>query len=127
MRSSKSKKASPFARHGPLLAAIAAPLAACGHTNPAHRVGSASHRPLAVAIRGYAYEPVRVTVAAGTRITFANHDTTAHTATSTGPGFDTGTVSPGNQRTITISKPGTYSYICQFHPFMHGVITVANR
>lgn len=51
-------------------------------------------------------------------------DQTAHTATSTAKAFDTGTVGPGASRTVTVRKPGTYAYFCQFHAFMHGTIVV---
>ncbi len=36
--------------------------------------------------------PIQV---AGARVTFTNHDQTAHTATAGNSGFDTGTVNPG--------------------------------
>jgi plastocyanin len=80
-----------------------------------------------VPIANFAYHPATVTVAVGTRITFVNHDQTAHTATSSASprAFDSGTLGPGQSKTITLSKPGTYSYYCQFHPFMHGTVIVA--
>ena len=57
-------------------------------------------------------------------MTFTNHDQTPHTATSNAPGFDTGTVNPGASATVNLKKPGTYTYICQFHAYMHGTIVV---
>lgn len=77
-----------------------------------------------VAIDNYAYKPATITVAAGTKITFVNHDQTAHTATSTKPGFDSGTLQPGASHAITVTKAGTYAYYCQFHAFMKGTIVV---
>jgi plastocyanin len=77
-----------------------------------------------VTISGYAYQPPKITVAPGTKITFTNRDQTAHTATSTKTGFDSGTIQPGKSAMITVSKPGTYTYYCQFHAFMHATITV---
>ena len=65
-----------------------------------------------------------MTVGAGSRITFTNHDATAHTATSNKPAFDTGTVKPGQSATVTLRKAGTYTYYCQFHAFMHGTVIV---
>ena len=79
---------------------------------------------LAVSISNFAYHPGTVTVNPGTKLTFTNHDSTAHTATVTGGGFDTGTVNPGKAATVTVTKPGTYQFTCQFHPFMHGTIVV---
>ena len=77
-----------------------------------------------VRISGYAFHPTALTVAAGTKVTFANHDQTAHTATQKGGGFDTGTINPGGHATVTFTKPGTYTYYCQFHAFMRATITV---
>lgn len=63
-------------------------------------------------------------MASGTGITFSNRDQTPHTATGGPTGFDTGSIKPGQRKTITVSKPGTYTYYCQFHAFMHGTIIV---
>ena len=77
-----------------------------------------------ISIKSYAYTPVTLTVAVGTRVTFTNHDATAHTATATSPALDTGSIAAGKSATVTLSHPGTYHYICQFHPFMHGTLIV---
>lgn len=79
-----------------------------------------------ISIVNYAYKPVSVTVKVGTKLTFTNHDSTPHTATSTSPPLDTGSIAPGASASVTVTKPGTYSYICTFHPFMHGTITVTS-
>ena len=75
-------------------------------------------------ISNYSYHPATITVKVGTMVIFINRDQTAHTATSGKPGFDTGTVKPGHSATIDLTKPGTYTYYCQFHPFMRGTIVV---
>jgi plastocyanin len=77
-----------------------------------------------VAISNYAFHPATITVKRGTKITFTNHDQTAHTATSTKTAFDSGTVKPGASATVTLKTLGTYTYYCQFHAFMHGTIVV---
>jgi plastocyanin len=114
-------KLSVDGRRAAALAGVAALLPACGSggAQPARRSGVAH-----LTISGYAYQPPRITVRPGTKITFANRDETAHTATSTNTGFDTGTIKPGRSATVTVTKPGTYAYYCQFHAFMHGTIVV---
>ncbi len=80
-----------------------------------------------VAIASYKFKPPRLVVAPGTKVTFANHDQTAHTATAGGSGasgFDSGTIKPGAHATVTFRKAGAYAYICQFHAFMHGTVVV---
>jgi plastocyanin len=79
-----------------------------------------------VSISGYAFHPATITITTGTNVTFTNHDQTAHTATASGSGFDTGTVQPGASATVKFRRPGNYPYVCQFHPFMHGTIVVRN-
>jgi plastocyanin len=77
-----------------------------------------------VAIKGFAFHPATITVAAGAKVTFTNGDQTAHTATSTAKAFDTGTLAPGASRTVTLHRPGTYTYYCQFHAFMRATVVV---
>jgi plastocyanin len=80
----------------------------------------------AVTIKDFAYAPASLTVATGTTVKFTNEDSTNHTATSTGQGrFDTGTIGKGQSKSVTLHTPGTFSYVCSFHPFMHGSITVS--
>ncbi len=75
-------------------------------------------------ISNFSYEPVKLTVKAGTKIVVTNVDSTAHTVTARSGGFDSGTVNPGQSRSFTVAKPGVYAYYCQFHAFMSGTLTV---
>ena len=62
-------------------------------------------------------------VPVGATVTWKNDHTQPHTATSAG-NFDTGSIQPGESKTVTFDKAGTYSYICSFHPFMNATVTV---
>jgi plastocyanin len=33
-------------------------------------------------------------------------------------------VKPDHSATVTLRMPGTYTYYCQFHAFMHGTVIV---
>ena len=79
---------------------------------------------ISVAISDYSFHPATLTVDVDTRLTFINHDDTAHTATSAKLRFDTGTINPGRSATVELNKRGTYVYYCQFHPFMRATIIV---
>ncbi len=83
-----------------------------------------SGKATTVKIYMYAFTPDKLTVKAGTKITFTNMDQTAHTATALNQGFDTGTINPGKSKTIVVKKAGTYPYHCLFHEFMTGTLTV---
>ncbi len=77
-----------------------------------------------VVIKDFKYGPANAAVKPGAKVTFVNQDSAPHTATVKGGGFDTGTVNKGQSKAITIDKPGTYDYVCEFHAFMKGKLTV---
>ncbi|HEY2006825.1 MAG TPA: cupredoxin domain-containing protein [Solirubrobacteraceae bacterium] len=81
-------------------------------------------RAARVLISGYAFRPATITVAPGARVTFTNRDQTNHTATSSSGAFDTRTIGPGASRTVILKRPGTYTYLCQFHAFMKATVVV---
>lgn len=138
MTDSTPKLARRHARRAlPLLGALAALalLAGCGSSEPSKTTttttpaasggGAPASGPVAVDIKDYKFHPASVTVKAGAKITFANSDSSEHTATSSdATAFDTGALTDGHSKTVTLSKAGTYAYICSFHPYMHGTIIV---
>jgi plastocyanin len=85
----------------------------------------AVHGAVTIDIADFKFKPIRVTVVAGSKITWINHDSAPHTATASGAGgFDTGTLNKGDKKTLKLKKRGTFAYICQFHPFMKATVTV---
>jgi len=78
-----------------------------------------------ITIKSFKFMPASATVKAGTKLTFVNDDNAAHTATSNdGSAFDTGGLPQGKSKAVMLTKPGTYTYYCQFHPFMKATVTV---
>jgi plastocyanin len=81
---------------------------------------------------GQNFSPSTLTVAAGTTVTFTNQDSVVHNVdfTSVPPGSSVakGTTSQnlhsGNTYSVTLTTPGTYTYVCDFHTWMKGTITV---
>ncbi len=76
-----------------------------------------------VAMRGMAFEPARLTVAAGDRVRFTNEDIVPHTATAPGR-FDSGALAPSQSFSVTLSRKGDVAYGCTLHPMMVGAISV---
>jgi plastocyanin len=74
-------------------------------------------------IRDFKYVPETVAVRAGSRVTWVNDDMAPHTVTAAGV-FDTGTLQKGDSKALTLSKPGSYAYVCEFHPFMKATVVV---
>jgi plastocyanin len=78
-----------------------------------------------VTIRDFAFHPVIITVAPGAKVMVSNHDATAHTLTATGGNFTTGRINGDMSASIIAPvKPGTYTYHCSIHAYMHGVLQV---
>lgn len=89
---------------------------------PAPKAGDAQ-----IYIRGFAFATNKVTVAAGHTVTWINADPVPHTATAQttrGKLWDTDQVVPGGSITVRMSKPGTYVYQCDDHPFMRATLVV---
>ena len=80
------------------------------------------HATLQVEITNFAFQPNVLEMQAGDKVKFVNLDSAPHTATADDGSFDTGTLNNGDEVTIVIEKPGTYSFFCKFHPGMRGEI-----
>ncbi len=76
----------------------------------------------------YAFDPTMLTITVGTTVTWRNLTGAPHTVTSDdGKTFDSGAdkpLSPGGTFSFKFTKPGTYSYHCQFHSSMVAKIVV---
>lgn len=78
----------------------------------------------AVQIADYAFKQPTITVAAGTTITWTNHDDDPHTVTADDKSFDSKGLGNGDAWSHKFTKPGTYTYHCSAHPFMKGTVVV---
>ena len=74
----------------------------------------------------FTFKPKTLNILVGTTVTWKNTTTVPHTATSDdGTTFNSGTINPGSSFSFTFTKKGTFTYHCNFHPFMHGSIVVS--
>ena len=79
----------------------------------------------AVTIEGFAYSPARVTVRRGGKVTWTDEDASNHTVTFAEDGpEDIGNLREGRRATVKFTEPGSYAYICEFHPGMAGTVEV---
>ncbi len=76
-----------------------------------------------IEMKDVAFVPPGVVAHAGDVLEWHNDDIVAHTATSRGAGFDL-TIMPGHRGRVVLTRAGTFSYICRFHPNMTGQVTV---
>ena len=106
--------------------AVAMPHAAMMHGNPSPALSRTKAAPNEVVIDNYNFGPTELVVPIGTKVTWTNDDSDAHTVTSEAdpkllksPPLDT-----GDSFAFTFDKPGTYRYFCSLHPRMQGTIVV---
>lgn len=111
----------------PLLLALSASalvvVAGCG-TGAAPASPTAAS-PASVDYQGFKANPATLEVTKGTRVTWTNKDTTAHTVT-TGTNrqkdgkVDSGNMSPNTSFDFTFNDVGAFEYFCSIHNSMVG-------
>jgi len=95
----------------PALAASSPPTAAAG---------------IEVKIDNFSFAPAVLEVAAGTTVTWVNHDDIPHTVVSTDKDrvFKSKTLDTDEKYSFVFAKPGRYPYFCSVHPKMTGEVVV---
>ncbi len=87
-----------------------------------------------VSIRGFAFNPGTITVRVGQQVVWVNNDSAPHTTTSgscsggsctPAPGWDSGTLNPGQSFAFTFTSAGTFTYFCRIlGASMQGTVVV---
>jgi plastocyanin len=79
-----------------------------------------------ITIDNFTFTPAMITVAAGTRVVWINHDDIPHEVVGAddpralkSPPLDT-----NDQFAFVFTKAGTYKYFCGLHPMMQGTVLV---
>jgi plastocyanin len=99
-------------------------LAACFSDRPATGPSQPASGD-AVSIQNFAFVPPNLSVVSGTTVTWTNKDSEQHTVSSDdGHSFESSAFGRNQTFRFTAGAPGTYTYTCRIHPFMHGTLTV---
>ena len=80
-----------------------------------------------ITIDNFSFTPPTLTVAAGTKVVWTNHDDIPHTvvdAAATPPGWRSKALDTDDSYSRVFDKPGTYRYFCSLHPHMQGTLVV---
>ncbi len=77
-----------------------------------------------VKIDNFSFGPADVTIAAGTTITWTNHDDVPHVVASDDKLFKSKPLDTDDHFSFTFTKPGTYLYYCSIHPKMTAKVVV---
>ena len=86
--------------------------------------GNKSPQAVAIAIDNFKFGVVSIEVAAGTTVTWTNHDDVPHTVASTTKLFKSPPLDTGETFSYTFTSAGTFEYYCSLHPHMTGKIVV---
>ena len=100
------------------------------HKNPtATNSSSTATATNVVSIKDYMFEPATVRVKPGTTITWTNQDAVNHTITADTASANAPSsmdIGKGASYSFQFNVPGTYTYHCFPHPYMHGSVIVSN-
>jgi plastocyanin len=73
----------------------------------------------------FGFSPAILTIKAGTTVIWKNVSSTAHTVTTDdGSTADSGTIPAGGTFQFTFKTPGSFSYHCNYHPYMRATVVV---
>ena len=99
--------------------AAAMVLAGTAAMNSAFAAGEAS-----IAIDNFTFAPAEVTVKAGTKVLFVNHDDIPHLVVIEKDKVRSRALDTDDSFAFVFDKPGEFIYFCGLHPQMQGKITV---
>jgi plastocyanin len=77
-----------------------------------------------VKIDNFTFAPQRITVKAGTTVTWTNDDDIPHTVASKTKLFKSKALDTGDKFSFTFTTPGAFEYFCSLHPHMTATIVV---
>ena len=111
----------PIARNNVIAAALAAALLAAAVSLPPAAAQAAETE---VKIDNFTFAPQRITVKAGTTVTWINEDDIPHAIAATGKLFKSKVLDTGDRFSFTFTTAGSYEYFCSLHPHMTANIVV---
>jgi plastocyanin len=77
-----------------------------------------------VKIDNFTFDPQRLTVKAGTTVTWTNGDDIPHTVAASNKSFKSKVLDTDQKFSFTFTTAGDFEYFCSLHPHMTGMIVV---
>jgi plastocyanin len=79
-----------------------------------------------ISIDNFTFTPARLTIPAGSKVVWVNHDDVPHTVVSDSRAFKSPALDTDDHFEHTFTTPGTYAYFCSIHPHMTAEIIVTS-
>ena len=101
--------------------------AAGANVPSAPNVTASTTQGAAVSMKGNAFVPAEISVAAGTTVVWLNEDYDSgefHNVIAENGAFATDNLAPGGAINLTLPSPGRYVYYCDLHEGMFGTVVV---
>lgn len=86
--------------------------------------GPSAPAETSVRMSGSRFQPATLTIAPGATVRWFIDDALPHTVTAADASWDSGNLAPGGTFERRYDLPGTYPYLCRYHPGMVGTIVV---
>lgn len=80
--------------------------------------------PTVVLLDQMAFSPDVIKIRTGTEVIWKNKDSSIHTVTADDGSFSSGSLDQDGEFKKQFTKPGTFPYTCEMHPFMTGKVVV---
>jgi plastocyanin len=77
-----------------------------------------------VSIVDFAFQPMAIFVGVGETVEWTNTGNADHTVDSDTEIFESDILDPGETYSYTFDEPGIFSYHCDIHPHMRGMVVV---
>jgi plastocyanin len=98
-------------------ATVALALAALGVAACASNPGTSPVATTSVDLpKSYRFDPPAIAVQVGATVTWTNSDNFTHSVQFDGDPAPGTVIGPGESTTHVFDQPGTYAYVCSFHP-----------
>ena len=81
-------------------------------------------KTVTVTIDNFTFSPETLTIGAGTRVIFVNHDDIPHTVVAVNKAFKSRALDTDDSYDFTFTTAGSFDYFCGLHPHMKAKIVV---
>jgi amicyanin len=99
---------------------------ACAQPQASTKQADSKPEPAAYVIKidNFSFSPATLTVPAGAKVIWTNHDDMPHNVVSSEQKFKSKLLDTDDSYSNAFTEPGTYQYFCGLHPKMVGKIVV---